>query len=75
MEWLPIETAPKSGEFLLAVFEGDWNNPRKRYGIYHANGYTTGPSWSMRGNYRTEEGGAYEIAGWMPLPPPPKGEK
>jgi len=69
--WKPILSAPTSGEFLLAVFEGDWDNPRQRYRVYHAKGFREGPSWAMRGNYRTEEGGAYELAGWMPLPKAP----
>ena len=71
-KWQPIETAPKNGEFLIAVWEGNWNNRKERIRYYHANGYPSGPSWSMKGNYRTEEGGAYEVAGWMPLPEPPK---
>lgn len=71
MNWNPMATAPKSGSFLLAVWEGDWNNPRQRYCVYHAYGGKFGPEWSMRGHYRTEEGGAYEMAGWLPLPPPP----
>lgn len=66
-----METAPKSGEFLLAVWEGDWNEPRKCWRVYHATGYIDGPSWAMRGRYRTEESGAYSLAGWMPLPEAP----
>ena len=68
-EWQPMETVPKHGNFLLAVWEGDWNNPRKSVAYYCANGYPSGPSWSNKGNYRTEEGGAYELAAWMPLTP------
>ena len=70
MEWMPIETAPKSGEFLLGVWEGDWGNPHQMFRVYHANGYPQGPSWAR--SYRTEEGEAFEKVGWMPLPPPPK---
>lgn len=72
--WQPIETAPKSGEFLLGVWEGSWNNPCQRFRVYHASGYSSGPSWAMLGRYRTEEGGAYKLAGWQPLPPAPGGE-
>jgi hypothetical protein len=71
MSWQPIDTMPKSGEFLLGVWEGDWRKPRQRFRIYQATGYYEGPSWSMRGHYRTEEGGAYKLVGWMPLPEPP----
>jgi hypothetical protein len=67
--WRPIATAPKDGEFLLGVWEGDWHNPRKRFKTYQARGFVGGPVWGA--NYRTEEGEAYEMAGWMPLPPPP----
>lgn len=73
MEWQPISTAPKDGKILLGVWEGDWNNPKQRFKVYEATMYKTGPSWAMQGKYRTEEGGAYKVAGWMPLPPPPKG--
>lgn len=70
--WQPIETAPKDGEFLLGVWEGEWRKPKQRFRVYHATGHDNGPSWAMRGSYRTEEGGAYEVAGWMPLPTAPK---
>ena len=63
-----VETIPKSGEFLLAVWEGDWDNPRRVLRYYHAAGYHDGPSWANRSNYRTAEGEAYIIAGWCPLP-------
>ena len=70
--WRPIETAPKDGGILLGVWEGDWNNPKHRFRVYEATMYKTGPSWAMQGNYRTEEGGAYKIAGWVPLPAAPE---
>ena len=70
--WRPIETAPKDGGILLGVWEGDWNNPKHRFRVYEATMYKTGPSWAMQGNYRTEEGGAYKIAGWLPLPAAPE---
>ena len=70
MEWMQIESAPKDGGVLLGVWEGDWNNARQRFRVYHATMCAGQPYWAMRGNYRTEEGGAFEVAGWMPLPPP-----
>ncbi len=70
--WQPIETAPKGGKFLIAVWEGDWDNPKQNCTLYQATGFLSGPVWAMRGNYRTEEGGAYKLAGWMPLPAAPK---
>jgi len=70
--WEPAATVPKSGEYLLCVWEGDWNEVKKRCRVYHATGHKDGPSWAMMGSYRLEEGGAYKIAGWMPLPEPPK---
>lgn len=32
----------------------------------HVEGYFVGPVWGAC--YRTEEGEAYELAGWLPLP-------
>lgn len=70
-QWQPIKTAPKDqSEFLLGVWEGSWGNPRKRFNVYQARGYPGGPAWSA--TYRTEEGEAYEIAGWMSLPAAPE---
>ena len=66
VEWKPTETAPKSGEFLVSVWEGDWNQPRQNLRFYHASGYPSGPVWGKR--YSTEEGQAYELFRWMPLP-------
>lgn len=68
--WQPIETAPTTGEFLLAVWEGEWSEPKKHYRVYHATGYRSGPVWAK--SYRTAEGEAYLKAGWMPLPEPPQ---
>lgn len=63
--WYPIETAPKKGEYLVFVWEGSWDNPKKRFRIYHATGYPTGPSWAR--NYRTEEGEVYRASFWKPI--------
>ena len=69
MEWQPVSTMPKSGEFLIGVWEGEWREPRQRFRIYEATGFTTGQAFGH--SYRTEEGEAYEIVGWMPSPEPP----
>lgn len=66
--WNDPSTVPNAGEFLIGVWSGDWNDPCQRFTVFHAHGTSTGPSWSMKSNYRTEEGGAYKIAGWMDLP-------
>jgi hypothetical protein len=66
--WKDPSTVPNDGEFLIGVWSGDWNNPCQRFTVFHAHGTPTGPSWSMKSNYRTEEGGVYKIAGWMNLP-------
>lgn len=66
-----VESIPTTGEFLIAVWEGDWGNVKQNLRFYHAHGYKNDPSWAK--NYRTEEGEAYKIAGWMPLPPAPEG--
>ena len=44
MEWQPVNTMPKSGEFLIGVWEGEWREPRQRFRIYEATGFPTGPS-------------------------------
>lgn len=74
--WLPVETMPKVGEFLIAVWEGDWTDRFRKWRVYHAaSSAQYGLSWAMKGQYRVEEGGAYKVVGWMPLPePPPTGE-
>lgn len=70
--WKPIDTAPKDGVFLIAVWEGEWRNVHKSWCVYQATSRYGQVDWSMKGQYRTEEGGAYKIAGWMPLPDAPK---
>lgn len=66
--WNDPSTIPDHGEFLIGVWSGDWNDPYQTFTVFHAHGTKTGPSWSMKYSYRTEEGGAYKIAGWMNLP-------
>lgn len=60
------ETAPKEGEYIVGVWEGSWNNVHERLRFYHATGYSYGPRWPKQ--YRTEEGEAYKLAGWLPWP-------
>lgn len=72
MKWNSVETIPKKGEFILAVWEGDWRKPRQNLGVYHAHAHRDGYSWSAKDLYRTCEGEAYEVAGWIPLPEQPK---
>lgn len=62
----PPSTMPTSGEFIIAVWEGDWDNPKQKLKFYHAYAFPRGPVWGAR--YSTEEGEAYKINGWMPLP-------
>ena len=71
-QWQPIESAPTDGRFLLGVWSGVWYNPRQRFNVFEASGYKDGPSWAMKGHYRTEEGGAYKLHGWMSLPKVPE---
>ncbi len=68
-KWESVQTMPKSGEFLIGVWEGGWRNPRQRFRVYEAIGFTSGPVWGQQ--YRTVEGDAYEIVGWMKKPLPP----
>jgi len=68
MDLRSADTIPKSGEFLIAVWEGDWYNPKRELRYYHATGYCSGPSWATLNIYRTAEVETWSIAGWCPLP-------
>lgn len=75
-QWQPVETMPRSGKFLIGVWEGEWRHPRKDFCVYEATGFESGPVWAQ--SYRTAEGGTYEVVGWMPKSDPPawsKGEQ
>lgn len=65
--WEPVETMPIAGCFLIGVWEGEWREPRQEFRVYEASG--CGPAWAR--SYRTAEGEAYEIVGWMRKPEPP----
>lgn len=62
----PAASMPRAGEFIIAVWEGTWRNPKTRLKFYHATAYPSGPVWGVA--YRTAEGESYSIAGWLPLP-------
>lgn len=62
----PAAAMPRAGEFIIAVWEGTWRNPKTRLKFYHATAHHSGPVWGAA--YRTEEGETYEVAGWLPLP-------
>lgn len=67
--WQPMVTVPKEGTFLIGVWEGEWENPRKDFHVYEAIGYPTRQVWGR--SYRTEEGESYTVVGWMPKPDAP----
>ena len=67
--WQPMETMPKSGSFLIGVWEGEWREPRQNFRVYEASGFSSGPVWGQ--HYRTAEGESYEVVGWMEKPLPP----
>jgi hypothetical protein len=68
--WEPMETMPKSGAFLIGVWEGEWREPRQEFKVYEATaGFGGYPIFAR--SYRTVEGEAYEIVGWMEKPLPP----
>lgn len=69
-DWKPMQTMPKTGEFLIGVWEGEWRDPRKSFHVYEATGFSSGPVWGRQ--YRTVEGEAYEVVGWMEKPLPPQ---
>lgn len=67
MIWQTIDTAPMNNhKVLLLVWEGEWRHPRRLREVRF--GFNGRPI----NNYRTEEGEAYEVTHWMPLPPPPE---
>ena len=66
--WQSKETMPKSGSFLIGVWEGEWREPKQRFRVYEARGFPSGPVWGRQ--YRTCEGEAYEVVGWMTKPAP-----
>ncbi len=66
--WQGLETMPKSGRFLVAVWEGDIYEPERRLAFYEAH---NDPLWSRpiwARSYRTEEGETYRLFSWCPLP-------
>lgn len=67
-EWQPIKTAPKDG----TRFIGGEPNNYARTRIYwwsHPQFRKFGNGWAFEGDK------LYNPTHWMPLPPPPKGEK
>lgn len=67
--WQPVETMPKSGNFLIGVWEGEWREPRQEFRIFEATGFPNYPVWGRQ--YATASGEAYEVVGWMRKPLPP----
>lgn len=70
INWNPVSSMPKTGSFLIGVWEGEWREPRQKFKVYEATGFSSGPVWGQQ--YRTAEGEAYEVVGWMEKPLPPK---
>ena len=69
--WKPKETIPQDGRrVLIGVWEGSWREPRQAFRVFEARCHRGFQTWSR--SYRTEEGEAYEIAGWSELPDPPE---
>jgi hypothetical protein len=66
-EWLPIETAPKDGTWILAIIDGEYQ-PGIRYAP-SVSRFTNG-SWDYE-NYE-DTGEEWYPTHWMPLPAPPK---
>ena len=60
MEWQPIETAPKAGEFLVFIPSEQWMQ------VHSARRY---PNGAMVVSGDADEDG--EVTHWMHLPPPP----
>jgi hypothetical protein len=89
MEWLPIETAPKGSgmDGPNNVKHPDYVAPPKLllatpYGItvgnydwYYHEGYGYGAEEGVPAWRNCADEPLYDVTHWMPLPPPPKGEK
>ena len=69
--WHPMETAPKNGEFLLAL----------KYGVTISQWCSVGQKWLFISEQLTDRESAdissateddQELLGWMPLPKPPE---
>ena len=71
--WIPCsQSKPKIEEkVLLYIWEGDWNNPHQSRQIKLGRYFRDGHFGVIGSAYRTEEGEAYEVTHWMPLPEPP----
>jgi hypothetical protein len=64
-DWQPIETAPKDGDFLIAMSDGE-----VRVGYFLDNSHTKFPYKGVRPRYGVDRVGV-KPAYWGPLPPPP----
>lgn len=73
MEWIKCsERKPKVEEkVILCIWEGSWDDPRESRQIKLGRYYKNGHFGVIGSVYRTEEGEAYEITHWIPLPEPP----
>jgi hypothetical protein len=75
-EWLPMETAPKDGTYILLLEKGEVNKARweQNYAVVC---YPDSPyEWCIFGTYGDEQGyfdSVINPEGWRPLPPPPTG--
>ena len=71
MNWKPIETAPKTGESILAYFplEGLSSRFPRRCIVYWSDSQR---DWIFSGRAASGYSEGYNPTHWMPLPEPPK---
>jgi hypothetical protein len=77
MDWLPIESAPKDGEHILAI------NSNRDQAVIYWTGFQWLPAFVVADYERAAKmwndasGAAWSgiAARWMPLPPPPQAAK
>lgn len=88
MEWQPIETAPKDGTVIWAVFYKNlypdmhpgrpnmeaWNGVQVPIKYIGVLHSDFGPGWEIAAPAGCGGLPSRWIAGWMPLPQPPEGE-
>lgn len=76
MEWRPIKTVPRNGQFVLAIVKGEWipGIPFVPDTVRWGKCPVHGAEGLLRSSdeFGTEVKSDAEFTHWMPLPEPPK---
>lgn len=74
-KFVPVETAPKDGSYILLLEKGEINKAAWLGDYVNYPGSKPIKRWCVYGSWQDEQGGhevVDEPEGWMPLPLPPK---